>query len=121
MEPTYRDDDATDPLAVPGVAPKLESDSSAAAVALVIDGEMFEVRPDEYGGTSYTWLTDPNDGYGFGSNPTPTASLPATRPWPTAKHSRSSFHPVTTWDPRHSARVLPLRDAVHVAAGSSAA
>ncbi len=59
-----------DPIPVPGVAPRPESDSGA-AVALEVDGEVFELRPDEYGGTSYTWLTGPNQGYGFGVSPTP--------------------------------------------------
>ena len=75
MEPTHRDADATDPLAVPGAAPQEECDASAVAVALVVDGETFELRPDRYGGTSYAWLTGPNDGYGFGSSPTPNWSM----------------------------------------------
>ncbi|MBM9460256.1 hypothetical protein JK386_10105 [Nocardioides sp. zg-536] len=32
-------------------------------------GETFLVAPDGRGGTSYTWLTGPNDGYSFGSSP----------------------------------------------------
>ena len=39
------------------------------AVTLDVDGELFEVRTDGRGGTHYTWLTGPNQGYGFGSGP----------------------------------------------------
>lgn len=38
---------------------------------LEVDGELFELRPDEFGGTSYTWANGPNPGYGFGLSPTP--------------------------------------------------
>ena len=38
-------------------------------------GELFALRPDDHGGTGYTWLTGPNLGYGFGVSPTPDASL----------------------------------------------
>ena len=64
----------SDPSAVPGVAPG-GNQPAAAALTLEVDSELFELRPDEYGGTSYTWLTGPNDGYGFGSSPTPGWSV----------------------------------------------
>jgi hypothetical protein len=36
---------------------------------------VFAVRPDEFGGTDYTWLNGPNKGYGFGLSPAPNRSL----------------------------------------------
>lgn len=33
-----------------------------------VDGEVFEVRPGEHGGTHYDWLSGPNPGYGFSSS-----------------------------------------------------
>lgn len=37
---------------------------------MIVDGEEFSVCEDGRGGTSYTWTSGPNDGYGFGSSPT---------------------------------------------------
>ncbi|MEZ0579032.1 hypothetical protein [Nocardioides sp. MH1] len=37
---------------------------------LDVDGETFELRTDEHGGTHYDWVSGPNAGYGFGSSPT---------------------------------------------------
>lgn len=54
--------------AVPGIAPE---GVVAAASQLECDGEIFEARPDEFGGTHYTWVTGPNPGYGFSLSPTP--------------------------------------------------
>lgn len=48
-------------------------------ITLNVDGEMFELRPDQFGGTSYSWLTGPNHGYGFGSSPTLNWSMDAHR------------------------------------------
>ena len=59
MEPTYRHMPAGDPR------------DAVEAVILDVDGEVFELRPDEYGGTRYSWLTGPNGGYGFATSPTP--------------------------------------------------
>lgn len=42
---------------------------------LEVDGELFELRPDQYGGTDYSWLSGPNPGYGFSLSPTPNVSL----------------------------------------------
>ena len=53
--------------AQPGVAPK---DDVAPAAELECDGEIFELRPDQFGGTNYTWLSGPNPGYGFSASPT---------------------------------------------------
>jgi len=55
-----------DRTALPGVAPH---EATAPATRLECDGEVFEVRRDEHGGTSYTWLSGPNPGYGFGMSP----------------------------------------------------
>lgn len=54
--------------ALPGIAPE---ESAAPAIRLECDGETFELRPDEFGGTHYTWLSGPNPGYGFSTSPTP--------------------------------------------------
>ena len=75
MEPTRPERAAIDPLAVPGVAPAHVSDSRTAALHLEVDGEMFALRPDDYGGMNYDWLTGPNNGYGFGSSPTSDWSI----------------------------------------------
>lgn len=54
----------------PGVNPAHEAQP---ATTLDCDGEVFELRPAEHGGTHYTWLTGPNPGYGFTVSPTPDA------------------------------------------------
>jgi hypothetical protein len=41
----------------------------APSITLEVDGELFAVRPDGRGGTSYTWLSGPNEGYGYGESP----------------------------------------------------
>ncbi|MBL8931230.1 MAG: hypothetical protein JNL54_14015 [Kineosporiaceae bacterium] len=57
----------TDSEAVlPGVAPV---ERAAPASQLECDGEIFEVRPDEFGGAHYTWRSGPNPGYGFSTSP----------------------------------------------------
>lgn len=38
---------------------------------LAVDGELFEIRPGQYGGTSYDWITGPNKGYGIASSGPP--------------------------------------------------
>ena len=45
-----------------------------AASTLEVDGELFALSPNEFGGTDYTWLSGPNPGYGFGVSPTPNLS-----------------------------------------------
>ena len=77
MDPVYPAG-SSDPSGVPGVPPG-ENEPAAAALTLEVDGELFELRPDEYGGTGYSWLTGPNDGYGFGSSPTSGWSIEAHR------------------------------------------
>ena len=64
-----------DLVALPGVDPTPEMAVPVASVELDVDGEQFEIRPDQRGGTHYTWLTGPNSGYGFGGSPTHDASL----------------------------------------------
>jgi len=53
--------------AVPGIA---RVEDAGPAVQLECDGEIFELRPDKFGGTNYTWLNGPNPGYGFSVSPT---------------------------------------------------
>ena len=53
--------------AVPGIAPE---EGAAAASRLDCEREVFDARPDEFGGTHYTWITGPNPGYGFSVSPT---------------------------------------------------
>ena len=48
--------------ALPGIAPM---DDVAPAADLECDGEVFELRPDQFGGTHDTRLSGPNPGYGF--------------------------------------------------------
>ena len=59
--------DGSDRAALPAIAP---AEAAAPAVRLECDGEIFELRPDKFGGTHYTWLSGPNSGYGFGVSPT---------------------------------------------------
>ncbi len=63
------------PEAVPGLRPVTEGAADATSLTLEVDGEMFVVRSNEFGGTDYTWLSGPNPGYGFGVSPTPNLSL----------------------------------------------
>lgn len=49
---------------------------AAPARRLSCDGETFELRPEQSGGTHYTWLSGPNEGYGF----TTSAVLPDAGP-----------------------------------------
>jgi hypothetical protein len=52
-------------------------DEGAASVRrLSCDGETFELRPEQSGGTHYTWLSGTNQGYGF----TTSAVLPDAEP-----------------------------------------
>lgn len=53
--------------ALPGIAP---NDVAPAAERLECDGQVFELRPDQFGGTKYTWLNSRNPGYGFSVSPT---------------------------------------------------
>ena len=51
-------------------------EGTAPAKRLRCDGETFELRPARSGGTHYTWLSGPNEGYGF----TTSAVLPEAGP-----------------------------------------
>jgi hypothetical protein len=55
--------------ASPAVAPSSMTDGKAAS-RLEVDGEDFELRPDGFGGTDYSWISGPNPGYGFSTSPT---------------------------------------------------
>ena len=70
VQAIYPDDGAHDPDAEPGVAPETEIEADGPSVTLEVDGEAFAMRPDEQGGTAYTWLNGPNPGYGFSLSPT---------------------------------------------------
>ncbi len=67
-------DGEADPEAVPGLRPNTEGDD-ATSFTLDVDGEEFVIRSDNFAGTSYTWLSGPNRGYGFGVSPAPELSL----------------------------------------------
>jgi hypothetical protein len=78
VKPIYPDsgdgDRETHPEAVPGLRP-IEGAADGTSLTLEVDGEMFVLRPNEFGGTDYRWLSGPNAGYGFGVSPTPNLSL----------------------------------------------
>ncbi len=79
VEPTYPSGSEPDPRAVPGVSPRAADEDLTASFILEVDGELFAVGSDEYGGTDYTWLSGPNPGYGFGVSPTPNRSVEGHR------------------------------------------
>jgi hypothetical protein len=67
------------PDVVPGVAPEGRGEADAASFTLEVDGEQFAVRivvdpRSGYTDTGYTWLSGPNDGYGFGIGGPPSPS-----------------------------------------------
>jgi hypothetical protein len=63
------------PEAAPGLRPETEGAADLTSLTLDVAGEMFALRPNQFGGTDYTWLSGPNPGYGFGVSPTPNPSL----------------------------------------------
>jgi hypothetical protein len=71
----YPDSGNGDPKAVPGVCPETEGAASVRSLTLGVDGELFALSPNEFGGTDYAWLSGPNPGYGFGVSPTRNLSL----------------------------------------------
>ena len=79
MKAIYPDDGGGDreahPEAVPGLRPGTEGTADITSLTLEVDGEMFALRPNGFGGTDYTWLSGPGPGYGFGASPTPKLSL----------------------------------------------
>ncbi|MGY2872999.1 hypothetical protein ACVW00_000189 [Marmoricola sp. URHA0025 HA25] len=60
--------------ALPGLAPGAEPKAPDELV-IEVDGETFGLRPDESRGTHYSWLSGPNEGYGFTVSPTVGQSL----------------------------------------------
>jgi hypothetical protein len=58
--------EGSDRAALPGIA---HAEYTAPAAQLECNGEIFELRPDKFGGTHYTWLGGPNPGYGFSVSP----------------------------------------------------
>jgi hypothetical protein len=75
VKAVYPGDGDGDPKAMPSVYPETESGVDVTSFTLEVDGEVFELRADRYGGTDYCWLTGPNPGYGFSLSPTPNVSL----------------------------------------------
>jgi hypothetical protein len=75
MTASYRHNGDGDREAVPGLCPEPEGAPDITPLRLEVDGEMFALRPNEFGGTEYTWLSGPNPGYGFGASPTVNWSL----------------------------------------------
>jgi hypothetical protein len=71
----YPDSSNGDPEAVPGLCPETEGAAGVRSLTLEVDGEVFVLRSNEFGGTDYAWLSGPNPGYGFGVSPTPNLSL----------------------------------------------
>ena len=71
-------DPEPDPEAVPAVRPETEGDADVPSLTLEVDEEMFALRPGEFGGTDYTWLSGPNPGYGFSVSPTRTCRSTST-------------------------------------------
>ena len=74
MKAIYPDNSDGDPEAVPGIRPETEGTTDVRFLTIEVDGELFALSPDEYGGTDYAWLSGPNPGYGFGVSPTPNLS-----------------------------------------------
>lgn len=75
MKAIYPDNGDDDREAVPGIAPDTEEAADVTPLTIDVDGESFALRPNEFGGTDYTWLSGPNSGYGFGVSPTPNLSI----------------------------------------------
>ena len=71
MRASYPAGGDADPSAVPGIDPVQRGEESPADVVVDVDGELFAISPDEFSGTQYTWLSGPNEGYGFATSPTP--------------------------------------------------
>ena len=63
-----------DPLAVPGVYRGSDDAPGPVLFTLTVDGETFIVRRAAGGGTTYDWVSGPNEGYGFGSSGPPVQS-----------------------------------------------
>jgi hypothetical protein len=55
--------------------PGTEGAADVPSRTLEVDGEIFVLRPNEFGGTDYTWLNGPDPGYGFGVSPAAEPSL----------------------------------------------
>jgi hypothetical protein len=70
VAPSEQDEGWRELSALPGLAPGSEPDGSE-VLTVEVDGETFALRPDEFGGTHYDWVSGPNPGYGFAASPTP--------------------------------------------------
>jgi hypothetical protein len=78
--------------AVPGVYGGPEGSPGPVLLRLDVDGELFALRRGGDGGTTYDWLSGPNDGYGFGSSGSPTR--------PVAEHRETIRTFLAQIDPR---------------------
>ena len=56
------------PVAVPAVYDGDGGGPGPALFTLEVDGELFAVHRAADGGTAYSWLSGPNEGYGFGES-----------------------------------------------------
>ncbi|WP_433087557.1 hypothetical protein ACQP1P_16555 [Dactylosporangium sp. CA-052675] len=79
MKAIYPEGGDGDSEAVPGVSPEPDGAADGRSITLEVDGEVFALSPNEFGGTDYAWLSGPNPGYGFGASPTPNLSLDGHR------------------------------------------
>ncbi|WP_199523929.1 hypothetical protein [Micromonospora craterilacus] len=55
------------PEAVPGLRPETEGAADATSLTVEVDGEVFVLRSNEFGGTDYTWLSTPAGDLDHGS------------------------------------------------------
>ena len=84
--------DDGDWAAAPGVSPSSAADSEETASTVEVDGEVFELRPDGFSGTHYSWISGPNPGYGFSMSPT---SASAEQHWANIRNFLSMIDPAT--------------------------
>ena len=75
MKAIYPDNGEGHREAVPGLRPEADDAADVGSLTPDVDGELFALRSDQFGGTDYTWLSGPNPGYGFGVSPTPNLSV----------------------------------------------
>ena len=64
-----------DSHAVPAVYPGTAGRPGPVLFTLDVDGEQFAIGQGEDGGTTYDWVSGPNNGYGFASSGTPNRSV----------------------------------------------
>jgi hypothetical protein len=67
--------DSDDPHAIPDVYRGTAGRPGPVLFTLDVDGERFAIGQAGDGGTTYDWLSGPNEGYGFASSGTPNRSV----------------------------------------------